>query len=283
MSAAKKQPKQASHAHASSMRQGGGARMRNTHVAFVHFAADHAYGTMTARAIVLLLLVLLATAPAVVFAFTVSHPPAPTTTALSAKKGGTKKKKVKIRGVGNRQRSTSGFGGAAVEDCPCGSGLEYMKCCGSIHKSADAFANATPEQIVRARYSAYAKREIDFIVGSVHPLNKNFQADIDQMKHDIEINCYDNFELKQCNILEESFEGEGDQQIAKVKFIATMTQRDSREKTAFMETSTFARAGKHIRQGAWLYREGEVEAVPTDGESDKDVQGGESSGDSSDE
>ena len=252
----------------------------HTHVlgCFVQFAVDH-YGTMTARAIVLLL-VLLATAPAVVCAFTVSHSPALTTTALSAKKGGTKKKK-KIRGVGNRQRSTSGFGGAAVEDCPCGSGLEYMKCCGAIHKSADAFANATPEQIVRARYSAYAKREIDFIVGSVHPLNKNFQADIDQMKHDIEINCYDNFELKQCNILEENFEGEGDQQIAKVKFIATMTQRDSREKTAFMETSTFARAGKHIRQGAWLYREGEVEAVPTEGDSDEDEQGDESSDETS--
>ena len=249
--------------------------------------------TMTAGRIVLLL-ALLATIPAAVCAFTTSRAigtstarsasdsPALTTTTLSAKKGGTKKKK-KIRGVGNRQRSTSGFGGAAVEDCPCGSGLEYMKCCGAIHKSADAFANATPEQIVRARYSAYAKREIDFIVGSVHPLNKNFQADIDQMKHDIEINCYDNFELKQCNILEESFEGEGEQQIAKVKFIATMTQRDSREKTAFMETSTFARAGKHIRQGAWLYREGEVEAVPTDGENEEDEQGGDESSDETSE
>ena len=210
-----------------------------------------------------------------VCAFTSSVPvsassPGGALTTLSAKKGASKKKKV--RGVGNRQRSTSGFGGAAVEDCPCGSGLEYMKCCGIIHKNADAFANATPEQIVRARYSAYAKREIDFIVGSVHPLNDKFQADIDQMKHDIEINCYDNFELKQCSILEETFEGEGEQMVAKVKFVATMTQVDSREKTAFMETSTFVRAGKHIRQGAWLYRDGEVEAVPTDGD---DEEGGE--------
>ena len=75
-------------------------------------------------------------------------------------------------------------------------------------------------------------------------------------------NCYDNFELKSCEILEEEFEGEGENQIAKVKFIATMTQVDSREKTAFMETSTFERAGKHIRQGAWLYKSGVVEPVP---------------------
>ena len=40
-----------------------------------------------------------------------------------------------------------------------------------------------------------------------------------------------------------------------------MTQIDSRETTSFMETSTFERAGKHIRQGAWLYRSGIVEPV----------------------
>ena len=62
--------------------------------------------------------------------------------------------------------------------------------------------------------------------------------------------------------MEENFEGEGEKQIATVKFIATMTQVDSREKTAFMETSTFERAGKHIRQGAWLYKIGIVEPVP---------------------
>ena len=76
------------------------------------------------------------------------------------------------------------------------------------------------------------------------------------------MNCYDNFSLEKCEIIDEQYEGEGDKQIAKVKFIATMTQIDSREKTAFMETSTFERAGKHIRQGAWLYKSGEVEAVP---------------------
>jgi len=55
-------------------------------------------------------------------------------------------------------------------------------------------------------------------------------------------------------------------QVATVKFIATMIQVDSRELTAFMETSTFERCGKHIRQGAWLYRSGIVEAPPLMGE-----------------
>ena len=164
--------------------------------------------------------------------------------------------------LGNRRASTSGFGGAAKADCPCGSGKSYIKCCGSLHKDEDAFAAATAEQIVRARYSAYAKREVDFIIASTHPLNEhNFMADIDHWRKTIETNCYDNFELKKCEILSEEYEGEGLEEVATVKFKATMTQIDSREKVAFEETSTFKRAGKHIRRGAWLYLSGEIEPV----------------------
>jgi hypothetical protein len=59
-----------------------------------------------------------------------------------------------------KTRSVSGFGGAAVQECPCGSSLGYMKCCGKIHRDPKAFAMATAEQVVRARYSAYALREV---------------------------------------------------------------------------------------------------------------------------
>jgi hypothetical protein len=47
-------------------------------------------------------------------------------------------------------------------------------------------------------------------------------------------------------------------------FTIIVIQVDTREKTAFMETSTFERAGKHIREGAWLYKSGFVEAVPVE-------------------
>ena len=141
-------------------------------------------------------------------------------------------------------------------------GRRYMKCCGKLHKDSTTYAQSTPEQVVRARYSAYSKREVDFIVGSTHPLNKNFISDIEHWKDTIRTNCYDNFELTSCQIISEEITGEGDNQTATVRFVATMTQVDSREKTAFMETSTFERAGKHIANGAWLYKEGLVESAP---------------------
>lgn len=102
------------------------------------------------------------------------------------------------------------------------------------------------------------------------------------MKEDIRTNCYDNFELKECKVLSEEFEGEGDNQISKVQFVATMTQVDSREKTAFMETSTFERAGKHIREGAWLYRDGVVMSLPTD-DDDEEEEENDDDGDDSDD
>mmetsp|Transcript_14636 Transcript_14636/g.31828 ORF Transcript_14636/g.31828 Transcript_14636/m.31828 type:complete len:231 (+) Transcript_14636:54-746(+) len=180
---------------------------------------------------------------------------------LYAKKTSKQKKSGSSNKKKKKNASTSGFGGGATAQCPCGSSLGYVKCCGKLHKDANAFAGATAEQVVRARYSAYAKREVDFIVGSTHPLNKNFMSDINHWKETIKTNCYDNFELTSCEIIDESYEGEGEKEIAKVQFVAKMMQVDSREKTAFMETSTFERGGK-ISNGAWLYKEGLIETAP---------------------
>ena len=45
--------------------------------------------------------------------------------------------------------------------------------------------------------------------------------------------------------------------IATVTFVAHMIQRDSRERTAFQETSTFEKIG-----GVWMYLEGKIEDPP---------------------
>lgn len=82
------------------------------------------------------------------------------------------------------------------------------------------------------------------------------------------INCYDKFELTKCEILSETYEGEGDKESATVAFIANMIQADSKERTAFMETSLFERAGKHIRNGAWLYKSGVISDPPSRNEQD---------------
>ncbi len=51
--------------------------------------------------------------------------------------------------------------------CPCGSGKNYDDCCKPV--ICGERKAATPEELMRARYSAYVKTEVDFIVNSTHP------------------------------------------------------------------------------------------------------------------
>lgn len=64
--------------------------------------------------------------------------------------------------------------------CPCGSGKEFDACCGEIIRGARKAA--TPEELMRARYSAYAKSEIDFLVDSTHPSKReeNDKAELEK-------------------------------------------------------------------------------------------------------
>jgi SEC-C motif domain protein len=179
-------------------------------------------------------------------------------TALFATKKSSKKPTRKIGGGAAKSSSSlTGFGGAAVEPCSCGSNVAYNKCCGRIHRDPHAFATARPSEVVRARYTAYAQRVVDFVVASTHPLNPTFNDDMEHWKRTIESNGYDNFLLNSCVILEEAGgENEHDKE-ATVKFLAKMTHRDTGEKTAFVETSTFLRDPE---SGAWLYRDGIIES-----------------------
>ena len=96
---------------------------------------------------------------------------------LSAKKN-TAKSKAGGSGGG-------GFGVAALEPCPCGSSESYSRCCGKLHKDVNAYKSAKAEQVARARYSAYAKKQADFLMATTHPLHKDFNTDLKQWKEQI--------------------------------------------------------------------------------------------------
>lgn len=50
--------------------------------------------------------------------------------------------------------------------CPCGRGEAFGACCGAIHAGAPA---PTAERLMRARYSAFAVRDVAFLLASWHP------------------------------------------------------------------------------------------------------------------
>jgi SEC-C motif domain protein len=50
--------------------------------------------------------------------------------------------------------------------CPCGLGDDYESCCGRLHAGASA---PTAESLMRARYSAYATGDADYLLRTWHP------------------------------------------------------------------------------------------------------------------
>ena len=51
--------------------------------------------------------------------------------------------------------------------CPCGSGEQYETCCLKFINGSEK--PGTAEQLMRSRYSAYTKQEIDYIEKTTHP------------------------------------------------------------------------------------------------------------------
>jgi SEC-C motif-containing protein len=56
---------------------------------------------------------------------------------------------------------------SAEQLCPCGSGRVYGDCCGPFHRGAAL--PATPEQLMRSRYSAYVLFDEEYLRQSWHP------------------------------------------------------------------------------------------------------------------
>ncbi|AIZ45212.1 hypothetical protein QR90_09050 [Deinococcus radiopugnans] len=51
--------------------------------------------------------------------------------------------------------------------CPCGSGRSYGHCCGPAHDGTRPAA--TPEALMRSRYSAYALGNAPYVLATWHP------------------------------------------------------------------------------------------------------------------
>lgn len=64
-----------------------------------------------------------------------------------------------------------------MAECPCDSGFAYSACCGPLH---DGVRNAaTPEELMRSRYSAFAKGLPDYLFRTWHPRTRPSDVSLD--------------------------------------------------------------------------------------------------------
>lgn len=70
--------------------------------------------------------------------------------------------------------------------CPCGSNQFYAQCCGRFHSGAAA---PTAEALMRSRFTAYARRDADYLLRTWHPTTRprrlEFEPDLRWTRLDV--------------------------------------------------------------------------------------------------
>lgn len=126
--------------------------------------------------------------------------------------------------------------------CPCGSGARTKSCCGPVLEGRLA---ATPEALMRSRYTAYATGAVRHLVATTAPESPHLRADLATWRAELAAYCaaarFDGLAV---------FGSEADGDRGTVTFFAriSVAGRDQ----SFGEQSRFVR-----RDDRWLYVDGD--------------------------
>ena len=133
-----------------------------------------------------------------------------------------------------------------ISECPCGSGRAYADCCEPTIR--DLSQAETAEAVMRARYTAYVRGEIDFLQRSLRP-DKRDDFDRDDVKR-----WSENADWQGLEIVETTDGGAGDDR-GHVEFVARYS--DASGLVEHHETAEFERDG-----ATWFYVEGHFDNEP---------------------
>lgn len=129
-----------------------------------------------------------------------------------------------------------------VSPCPCGTGLDYAACCQPLHRGR--VSAQTAEQLMRARYSAYRFKLVDYLVETTHPDKRSatLAAEIEAWATETEFVRLEILSTRQ---------GQATDKIGKVEFIAHFLQAG--KELQMHETSRFRRF-----KTCWVYLDGDI-------------------------
>ncbi len=125
--------------------------------------------------------------------------------------------------------------------CPCGSQSEYEACCAPLH---DGAIGATPEAVMRSRYSAFVVNKLSYLADTLTEESKG-DYDAEETAAWAESAKWQNLEIRST-----TGGGENDEE-GTVEFIAKF--KAGPELHAHHEVSYFVK-----RDGHWLYSHGDM-------------------------
>jgi SEC-C motif domain protein len=127
-----------------------------------------------------------------------------------------------------------------MNHCPCGSTKTYSDCCEPVIKGTQPAETA--EQLMRARYSAYTKAEMDFVFNSTDPANR------EGYDHDGTRAWAENSEWLGLEIIG-TVKGGADDSNGEVEFIARFKENGTLRE--HHENALFTR-----KEGVWYFSDG---------------------------
>ncbi len=127
-----------------------------------------------------------------------------------------------------------------MENCPCFSGKLYEECCKPVHEGKRKAETA--EELMRARYSAFAVQNIEFIMNTVNPEREDNMTE-DQIRRWSERSTWQGLD-----VLKTELGGPEDEQ-GFVEFVATYSE--SGVKMKHHERAEFLRVN-----GDWVFEDG---------------------------
>ncbi len=130
--------------------------------------------------------------------------------------------------------------------CPCGSGKAYTACCEPVITGKSPAPTA--EALMRARYSAYAKHEIDFIMKSCIRREGENEIDPEETRRWSESSQWLGLTIHRTEA------GSASDSKGLVEFSAFYSQKGLRDE--HRETAQFRKV-----DGQWLYAEGTMAAT----------------------
>jgi SEC-C motif-containing protein len=130
---------------------------------------------------------------------------------------------------------------SANAPCPCGSGTKAKGCCLPVLLGA---APATPEALMRSRYTAYASGDTGHLIRTTHPDSPHREADVRAWAEELRRYCA---AVRFLGLTVDTSGEDGD--TGRVRFYARMAL-DGRD-VSFGEDSRFRRV-----DGRWLYVDG---------------------------
>ncbi|MBN1908042.1 MAG: YchJ family protein [Deltaproteobacteria bacterium] len=129
-----------------------------------------------------------------------------------------------------------------MEKCPCASGKSYDECCGPFLQGAKEADTA--EELMRARYSAFVRADIDYLYKTVSP-DQQKDFNIEETK-----DWAQNSEWKGLEIIE-TVDGGPDDEKGTVEFVASF--RQNKKDTIHHELASFEKI-----DGKWIFMDGVV-------------------------